>query len=292
MNRQRKDNLFAFLFIFPVFAVYSCFLIAPMISSAFYSLNEWNGVADKTFIGWENYKTLMASSDYWLTFWNTLKLVIVTLVVQITMGLLIAYLLYSKTKGLKIFRTIYFLPVVIAPVAIGLMFSLFYNSEIGIFNRLLEAIGLDSWTRNWLSDTRVLLGAVIAPQAWQYIGMYITIFLAALQSIPEELVESAQIDGANKRQQFFHIIVPQISYFIEISMILCVTGALKSFEHSWIMTNGGPGVRSAYLGVYMYKTAFVNSNFGLGSAISVTIVILALVFTLVLKAITERVYKD
>jgi len=292
MIKQRKDNIFAFFFILPVFAVYTCFLILPMISSAFYSLNEWNGVADKIFIGMGNYKTLIASSDYWITFWNTLKLVIVTLAVQISLGLLIAYLLYNKMKGLKIFRTIYFLPVVIAPVAIGLMFSLFYNSEIGIFNRLLEAVGLDSWNKNWLSDQGVLLGAVIAPQAWQYIGMYITIFIAALQSVPEELVESAQIDGANNRQRFFHIIVPQMGYFIEISMILCVTGALKSFDHSWIMTNGGPGVRSAYLGVYMYKTAFVNSDFGLGSAISVTIVSLALIFTLVLKAITGRINKE
>jgi len=292
MIKQRKDNIFAFFFILPVFAVYTCFLIVPMISSAFYSLNEWNGVADKIFIGMGNYKTLIASSDYWITFWNTLKLVIVTLAAQISLGLLIAYLLYNKMKGLKIFRTIYFLPVVIAPVAIGLMFSLFYNSEIGIFNRLLEAVGLDSWNKNWLSDQGVLLGAVIAPQAWQYIGMYITIFIAALQSVPEELVESAQIDGANNRQRFFHIIVPQMGYFIEISMILCVTGALKSFDHSWIMTNGGPGVRSAYLGVYMYKTAFVNSDFGLGSAISVTIVSLALIFTLVLKAITGRINKE
>ncbi len=232
------------------------------------------------FIGFGNYKELFKNNDYWITFFNTLKLTAVSLIVQISFGLLLAYLLYTKVRGMKIFRTVFFLPVVIAPVAIGLMFSLFYNSEIGIFNKILSAVGLDMLQTNWLSNPKTLLYAVMAPQVWQYIGLYVTIFLGALQSIPEDLIESAQIDGAGEVKTFFHVVLPQLSVFLNICMVLCVTGSLKAFDHSYIMTNGGPGVRSAYLGVFMYKTAFGNSDFGMGSAITITIILISLTITL------------
>lgn len=286
MSSKKKENLFAAGFLLPVFVIYTVFLFLPLVNTAFYSLTKWNGVTDKVFTGIKNYQELFHNSDYWITFRNTVKLVVITLAIQIPVGLLLAYLLYIKTKGAKLFRTVFFLPVVIAPVAISLMFSLFYNSEIGVFNRILEMIGLGRFQTNWLSNTKTLLYAVMAPQVWQYIGLYVTIFLGALQSVPEELVESAEIDGAGKIRTFFYVVLPQIADFTNICIILCVTGSLKAFEHSWIMTGGGPGVRSAYLGVYMYKTAFVNSDFGTGSAITMTIVALSLVITVLLKSIS------
>lgn len=287
MKKYRKAPV-CIAFLTPVFLLYTIFLFIPLVQTGYYSFTKWNGVTDKIFVGLDNFKELMGNNDYWLTFQNTIQLVVITLVIQVPVGLLLAYLLYMKTKGMKIFRTIFFLPVVIAPVAISLMFSLFYNSEIGVFNRILEMVGLGRFQTNWLSNIHTLLYAVMAPQVWQYIGLYVTIFLGALQSIPEELVESAEIDGANRVQTFFRIILPEITGFTNICTILCVTGSLKAFEHSWIMTGGGPGVRSAYLGVYMYKTAFVNSEFGLGSAITVTIVVLSLVITLLFNKISAR----
>ncbi len=287
MKKYRKAPV-CIAFLTPVFLLYTIFLFIPLVQTGYYSFTKWNGVTDKIFVGLDNFKELMGNNDYWLTFQNTIQLVVITLVIQVPVGLLLAYLLYMKTKGMKIFRTIFFLPVVIAPVAISLMFSLFYNSEIGVFNRILEMVGLGRFQTNWLSNIHTLLYAVMAPQVWQYIGLYVTIFLGALQSIPEELVESAEIDGANRVQTFFRIILPEITGFTNICIILCVTGSLKAFEHSWIMTGGGPGVRSAYLGVYMYKTAFVNSEFGLGSAITVTIVVLSLVITLLFNKISAR----
>lgn len=276
------------LFLIPAFIIYTAFMIIPLAQTLWISTTEWNGVSEKVFIGMQNYLELMKDKDYWRVFSNTMQLVIISVIVQMSMGLLIAWLLYCKTRCLKIFRTIYFLPVVIAPVAIGLMFSLFYNSEIGIFNKLLEMIGLGILQNNWLSNVKTLLYAVMAPQVWQYIGLYITIFLGALQSIPEEVVESAQIDGANKFQTLRSVIMPEIKNFMNICLILCITGSLKAFDHSWVMTKGGPGVRSSYLGVYMYKTSFVNSDFGKGSTITVTIVIISLLFTIALNAWNRR----
>lgn len=292
MKCKKKDLPVIVGFLFPVFVIYTAFMFIPVLQTLFYSFHDWNGVTDKVFIGLANYLDLFATGDYWITFSNTMKLVVITLVIQIPVGLLLAYLLYSKTKGMKIFRTIYFLPVIIAPVAIGLMFSLFYNSEIGIFNKILAAVGLATLQRNWLSDIHTLLYAVMAPQVWQYIGLYVTIFLGGLQSVPEELIESAEIDGAGKVKTFFYIVLPQISSFVKICIVLCVTGSLKSFDHSWIMTSGGPGVRSAYLGVYMYKTAFVNSDFGLGSTVTITIVTVSLLFTVLFNILSAKWNKD
>lgn len=278
--KRKKDIPVVAAFLLPGLVIYTIFMIFPLLLTIYYSFTEWNGVGEKVFIGLENYAGLIENKDYWRTFFNTLQLVVISVVFQMTLGILIAYLLYSKTRWMKLYRTIYFLPVVIAPVAIGLMFSLFYNSEIGIFNKLLEAAGLGALQTNWLSNVKTLLYAVMAPQVWQYIGLYITIFLGALQSVPEDMIEGAEIDGAGKIQILWKIILPQIKSFVCICLILCVTGSLKSFDHSWIMTKGGPGVRSAYLGVYMYRTSFVNSDFGTGSTVTVTIALLSLLFTL------------
>lgn len=106
--------------------------------------------------------------------------------------------------------------------------------------------------------------------------------------MPEDYIESAQIDGAGKLQSFFHVILPQITGFMNICIILCLTGSLKAFDHSWIMTGGGPGVRSAYLGVFMYKSAFVNSDFGLGSAVTITIVAVSLTVTILFNWFADR----
>lgn len=286
--KKKKGTPVVIAFLLPVFVIYTAFLFVPLVQTAFYSLTEWNGITEKVFVGIKNYTDLFQNSDYWMVFWNTIQLVVITLLIQIPVGVLLAYLLYSKTRGMKVYRTIFFLPVVIAPVAISLMFSLFYNSEIGVFNKILGMIGLGAFQTNWLSDTNTLLYAVMAPQVWQYIGLYVTIFLGALQSVPRELIESAEIDGAGRVRIFFHVVLPQTVNFTNICIILCITGSLKAFEHSWIMTGGGPGVRSSYLGVYMYKTAFVNSDFGTGSAITMTIVALSLVITMIVNAVFSR----
>ncbi len=286
--KKKKGTPVVIAFLLPVFVIYTAFLFVPLVQTAFYSLTEWNGITEKVFVGIKNYTDLFQNSDYWMVFWNTIQLVVITLLIQIPVGVLLAYLLYSKTRGMKVYRTIFFLPVVIAPVAISLMFSLFYNSEIGVFNKILEMIGLGAFQTNWLSDTNTLLYAVMAPQVWQYIGLYVTIFLGALQSVPRELIESAEIDGAGRVRILFHVVLPQTVNFTNICIILCITGSLKAFEHSWIMTGGGPGVRSSYLGVYMYKTAFVNSDFGTGSAITMTIVALSLVITMIVNAVFSR----
>ena len=288
MNNKYKKVPVCIGFLLPVFLIYTIFLFVPLVQSAYYSLTSWNGVTEKVFVGLDNFKALFSNSDYWITFWNTIKLVVISLCIQIPVGLLLAYLLYSKIKGMKIFRTIFFLPVVIAPVAISLMFSLFYNSEIGIFNKVLEAIGLGRFATNWLSNIHTLLYAVMVPQVWQYIGLYVTIFLGALQSMTEELSESAQIDGANRTQTFFHVVLPEIANFTNICVILCVTGSLKAFEHSWIMTGGGPNGASSVILQYIYKIGMEQGSYGYAMALTVFITVFSAVLSVISQLLMNR----
>jgi raffinose/stachyose/melibiose transport system permease protein len=155
-------------------------------------------------------------------------------------------------------------------------------------NSVLRLVGLDVLTRNWLSDKNVVFYTVLTPMIYQYIGLYVVILLAGMQSIPDEVIESAHIDGANSFRVFYNIVIPMQLDIILVCIIMITTGLLKAFEHSYIMTWGGPGVRSAFLGVYMYFKAFMHANFGRASTIAIVILIAALVFTTLFRKIVQK----
>jgi len=286
MKKVSKTSMAIFLG--PSFILYSLLIIIPVIFSTFYSLTDWNGIGKQTFIGLNNFIEMFHDADFLVSFKNTLILTVISIFIQIPVGLLLSYMLYRGIKGLKIFRAVYFLPVVISPMAIGLLFSLLLNSEIGVINKLLEIIGLANYQTAWLSNPNVVLYSVITPQVWQFIGLYVIIFIAALQTIPDEIIESSQIDAASSAAIFFRIVCPMISDVIKLSVILCFTGSLRSFDYAWIMTRGGPGVSSAYLGIYMFRAAFINSSFGLGSATAIVIILTALIFTVIFRKLTSK----
>lgn len=285
---KKKWSWFSILFLAPAFVSYTIFIIVPVLYSIYYSLTKWNGGGAPVFSGLDNYLRLLGDDAYWKVVGNTLTLAFFTVVFQVSFGLIFAYLLFQTLRGFRFFRTVYFMPVVVAPVTIGIMFSLFYNGDLGPLNKLLNAIGLPFLTHNWLSDKNIVLYSVIAPQVWQYIGLFTVILLAGLRGIPGEIFESAKIDGASSTRIFFSIAIPLLSEFIGICIILAITGSLKSFDHSWVITAGGPGSASAYIATLMYKTAFKNFQFGYASAITLTILIYAVTFTVIFRKFLSR----
>ena len=280
---------FSAAFLAPSLALYTCLIIAPILLAVFYSLTKWNGIGAPTFIGLNNFTRLFASDEYWVCFKNTLTCIGWSLLIQISLGLVLAYLLYTTKIGYRFFRSVFFLPAVISPAAIGTMFLIFFNGELGPLNSFLTSIGLSKLAMNWLSDSRTVLYAVMFPMIWQYIGHYILIFLAGIQAIPEEIFESAKIDGANSFQIFFHMVVPMVLDLIGTCIVLCFTGSVKAFDQAYVMTAGGPGVRSSYLAIEMYKTAFTENKLGLGIAIAITMLVLSLVFTLLFNRFRARI---
>lgn len=285
---DRKRYINAALFMLPAFILFTVLVIVPVLFSAYYSISDWKGIGRPVVKGLKNFITLFQSKTYWGIMWNTIRMLLASFLFQVPMGIVLAYLLYRKTKGFKIFRFFYFLPVVIAPIAIGIIFSVFFNADIGPFNKLLQAVGLGALQRNWLSDVKVVVNTVIFPQVWQYVGYTLVIVFAGMKAIDPQVLESAEIDGVNSFQMFLRIVIPMCWDSIVVAFVLIISGSLKSFDYSWAMTKGGPGNASSLLAVYMYKTAFVNNNFGQGSAISMTIMVFSAVFTYLFKKVANR----
>ena len=289
---RKKDRIFSILFSLPALCISTIFMIFPMISAIYYSLTKWDGAGEKLFVGFENYLNLFNNPDFWTVMKNSLILVALHVCIQIPLAILLAYALYRTTQGFRFFRAVYFLPTVIAASVIALMVSLMFNADMGLVNQLLDTCGLGALKRNWLSDPNVVLYTVSLTLVLQYVGYHMAIILGGMQSISEDVIESAVIDGASSFEIFFRMVLPLIKNVLQISFLLAITGCLKAFDHSYIMTWGGPGVSSSYLAVYMYKTAYQQSDLGSGTAIAVVILILAFLFSKILALLFREQHPD
>jgi raffinose/stachyose/melibiose transport system permease protein len=248
-------------------------------------LTDWSGIGDKSLIWFANYKELIQDPEYWQVTKNSFTLVLLAILIQNPVGLLLAFFISRITRGYRFFRSAIFLPVVIPAATTGLMFSLLLNNDLGIMNGFLKAIGLGFLQQNWLTDPKIVIYSVALPQVWQYLGIHFVIYLAAIQSIPKEVIESAFIDGANSFQTLRKVVIPLLWDVIQICIILNVAGALKAFDMSWIMTWGGPGISSAYISVLMFRYAVKGFNFSYGITIAMTILIYSVTFTVVFRKI-------
>ncbi|MCU9600449.1 carbohydrate ABC transporter permease [Pallidibacillus thermolactis] len=282
---NRKKRMAILLFVLPALLVYTIFIIYPILATFNYSLFEWNGISkEKVFIGFENFKNLLSDSTFWLALKNNVYLILVSVFVQIPLGLIMALVLLSKIRGKKILNVIYFLPFLMSAVAIGLLWTLMYDPVNGPINKFLEFFGIDSI--HWLASNKTAIVAVLVVIVWQFAPFYMILFKAAMVGIPEELYEAADIDGANEAQKFFYVTLPSLMPTIVSSSILAVVGSLKTFDMFYIMLGGGSGSATEILGTYMYKQSFINFNMGYGSAIASMMFILALI-SVILILITD-----
>lgn len=280
---KKGENLFSAVFLAPALIFFTIFIIFPICLSIYYTLVDWPGIGEKTFVWFNNYKEVFTDAEYWQVTKNTFILVLLAILIQNPLAILLAYLTTKIKLGYKFFRSAIFLPVVISAATTGLMFSLLMNNDIGVLNNLLKSVGLGFLQQNWLTDPRIVLYSVALPQVWQYLGIHYIIYLAAIQGIPKEVFESAYIDGATGFVLFRRIIIPMIWDVVQIAVILNVTGSLKAFDMPWIMTWGGPGSASSYISVLMFRYAFKGFNFSYGTTIAVTILIYSLLFTVIFK---------
>lgn len=249
---------------------------------------EWNGISDMTFVGFDNFKRLFQEPLFWNSVKNNVYVVIASVLGQIPIALFIALLLNRKLKGIRFFRTIGFLPVVLSTVVISLTWSLIYNSKNGMLNELLRTVGLDAFAQNWLGDTKWTMIAILVTIIWQFVGLYLIIFLAALQNVPEEVLEAAKMDGASEWITTSKITIPMIWDTIIVAVILCISGSLKTFDLIYVMTNGGPAHSTEVMALYMFNETFSKLNYGYGSAVSVFIFFFSLILIFIVTKILRR----
>lgn len=277
MQLTRKSKAAIIIGLLPAFLIYAVFAIYPILQSFYYSLMEWDGFTEMTFVGLDNFRNLFEDPLFWNSVKNNIYVVLASVLGQVPIALLFALLLNRKIKGIKFFRTVGFLPVVLSTVVISLTWSLIYNSQNGMLNELLRSIGLGSLAQNWLGDTKWVMIAVLVTVIWQFIGLYLIIFLAALQNVPREVLEAAKMDGASEWTTTIKITIPMIWDTIIVAVILCISGSLKTFDLIYVMTNGGPAHSSDVMALYMFHETFNNLQYGYGSAVSVFIFFFSLI---------------
>lgn len=292
---KRKSNYknfrFAILAVVPVLVFYFAFYLIPMGITIITSFFDWSQIKMGGFAGFDNYEKLFHDSVFWTSVKNILIWIAIAVFIHIPMSLLVALLLSAKMKGWKVLRTLYFIPQIISSVAWAAIFMSVYNPSYGLLNGILEAVGLEKVGRNWLFDPKTAWPAVICTWLF-FIGMYSMIMLAELISIPDEILEAARIDGANRFQIARFIKVPLARLVIGTCMIMTVAGGIKCFDSLYIMTNGAPNYKTETLSLYLYQQ-YSYANFGYANTIGVFLLVLGIVIvSLVMKVLktNEKIY--
>ena len=232
------------------------------------------------FIGLGNYRELFKSEFFWTSVKVTLKFSASVVIAEILIGLALALLLEEKMKGLRLFRTIFILPIMVAPVVVGLTWRFLYDPSFGLFNYFLGFIGIEPQT--WLSNPDLALPSVVVADIWQWTPFVFLLLLAGLQGIPRELLEAGQVDGTNYLQNLFYIKLPQIKSIIGITAVLRLIDSFRTLVVMFVMTEGGPGMSTEILSLHLYKTAFTSQRLGLASAIAIVLIGIILLLTFIL----------
>lgn len=288
MQAARRKRLAIMIGLLPALAVYIIFSIIPIIQAFYYSVMEWDGLTDMNFVGLDNFIKILKDPIFWNSFKNNIYVVLASVIGQISIALFLAILLNRKLKGAKFFRTIGFMPVVLSTVVIALTWNLIYDSESGLLNGILKAVGLENLAQNWLGNPKLAMISICIVIIWQFVGQYLIIFMAALQNVPKGVLESAQIDGATEWKTTWKVTIPMIWETIVVAVILCISGSLRTFDLIFVMTHGGPSHSTDVMALYMYDYTFQNIQYGYGSAVSVIIFVFSLGFIFIITRLMGR----
>lgn len=266
------------LMLAPALAVYLLFAVYPMFDVVVMSFSRWNGLtADATFAGVENYRWILNDDP---VFWGALGNTVIWTLMAVTVPNLIAFglalALNQNMPATAPLRVVFYLPVIIASIAVATIWKWMYDPFFGLFNGLLMGWGLRGLILDWLGDRQVALWSVFAAHVWQSVGFAMVLFLAGLQSVSATLVEAARIDGAGRWGIFRHVTLPALRPTIMIVLVLSLINSLKAFDIVYGMTGGGPAQSTQMLAMWAYAQAMQLGDFGRGAAISVILLLITL----------------
>lgn len=281
------------LFLLPGLVIYAGVVLTPLIGGFYYSLYETKGFRF-IWAGLSNYERLWSDADFWFTLRNNFVIIFLSVIFQVTTAFIIAVLMNSRLViAPKFLRTAIFFPVILSPVVTSFVWILVFDIDSGLLNNSLSSVGLGGLQQKWLDDPNIVIYSVTAALVWQYIGLFLVIFLAGLSAINQEVLEAAEIDGATTFQKTVFVIFPQLASTWSVAIILAVSGGLKIFEHVFIMTGGGPGLSSTVVAQYAYSQSFLRADFSYGNTIAVAIVLLSLTLvSLIIWGFNRFVSKD
>lgn len=276
---MRTGKMKPWLFLSPALLIYMIVIFVPSMYTLYLSFFDWNGVApQKTFVGLQNYINLMFNDSVFpRALKNNIIWMIGSLILIVGLGLVLALLLNSKMRGRTMFRGIFYFPYVLSGITVATMWTWMYNPTQGFINKVLEAIGLESWTHAWLAEPKIALYAVFVAGLWRGVGQPLVLFLAGLSVVPQDPYEAAIIDGAKPHQRFWYLTVPLLQETFVIVIATTMINSMKVYDIIYAMTGGGPAESTQVLSSYMYYQTFQFANVGIGSAISWFLVLIVMV---------------
>ncbi|GAA3703318.1 sugar ABC transporter permease [Nonomuraea antimicrobica] len=278
----------AYLYLLPAFAVYAVFLLYPIGRAVQLSLYDWDGLTLGTWAGLDNYVAIVADEGLRAAFAHALVLIVFYAVAPLVIGLALAAILnHAKVRGLGFFRTVVFLPQVIAMVVVAVAWRRVYAPD-GSLNSLLGALGLDSLTRGWLGDYAFALPAVGVVGTWFETGLVTVLLLAGMSRIPGELYEAARLDGAGAVREFFAVTLPSVRGEIAVALTLTVIAALRTFDLVYVTTRGGPGDSTSVPSYEVYHRAFGLGQVGSAAAVGVTLTVVIFVISFGINRFADR----
>lgn len=282
--KLKKAKITPILFMLPTILFLGLFIYIPLIQNFYNSFFEFSVFSQsKEFVGLSKIKELLVDEVVFIALNNNVKYAIISVLLQVFFALVLAAILEDKffRRFAPALRVIYFMPVMISISVIALLFGFVYNPQIGLLNSFLELVGLDQFAKPWLGNSTTAIYSVIAMSQWQSIGLITMLFIVAIQKIPKDLYEAAEIDGAGKIRRFFSVTVPQVKEAMFVNLLVTVTGSILVFNEPYILTNGGPGNSSITLAVHMYQTGFIKDDMGYASTLATLIFLLSAVFALI-----------
>lgn len=279
LSYKSQRKLVIFLFLLLPITMLAIFSIYPVLQMLKYSFSDWDGISrEYNFVGLQNYTNLLGDKETFGLLCHNLTYVISGILILI-LGLLLAVILNSKIHGRNVFRFIIFMPFVMNSVAVAYMFQFIFDFENGVLNKLLGIFSIEGI--KWLGNATLVNFSLSGVSSWQYLGFYMVIFLGGLQAIPKELNEAAKIDGANSWQVFKYITLPGISTIIELAIFLVISGSMKAFELPFILTSGGPLGASDTFVTKTLTFAFNLQSYGPATALGIILLLIVVLFSLI-----------
>ncbi len=285
---KQREAFVGYLFILPTYVGFIIFILYPLIESMRISFQEFSLLRGSTYIGFDNYAQMFADPRLRISYVNTVTFTLFAVFFNAGVGLILAVMLNRRLPVLmrNLYRSIFFFPVLIAHTYIAVIWRFLYAQDTGVINYYLGVFGVDAIP--WLSNAHWAMAAIIILDVWKNTGFAMLVFLAGLQSIPNEYYEAAQLDGANERQLFFRVTIPLLSPTIFFILVIFMIGALQVFDTIIVLTAGGPGDATRSVVLYIYEIAFRTFNMGYAAAVSMTLFAIILVLTALQFWISRR----
>ena len=284
---KNNSQLSSYLFILPAFLLVFVLLLIPMFQNIYYSFFNWDGISKPFFTGVKNYSAFFSDENFLISFRNTLIWVIFTLVFPVMGGLLIAIFVRGLVLE-RFFKSIFFIPLSISFVATGIIWTYMFSRDLGVLNNLFHLLGIGTKV-SWLTQVPLNTFSLLIAWTWQQLGVNMVLFLMGLATIPQDPIEAAVIDGANKWQTFIHVTLPMLRPITTVVITMAMVNSFKAFDIIYVMTRGGPYRSSETLAVTMFRETFTLFRMGYGAAISVLLsCIVIAVSALYIKRMTRK----